>query len=145
MLGLSDLKQVGIITLSLDPNAPVKQILRFYEPYIAEPTWNTIAKSLDNNSAMAIVYNEKRGMLVINIDPPGKNDRQLTIVRVLGILDPAKIARSERSLPDRSGSGSAVHLDRQGNPDFLRLWLESRVGNRSQYPRKMAADKNAPL
>lgn len=100
-LGLSDLKQVGIITLSLDPNAPVKQILRFYEPYIAEPTWNTIAKSLDNNSAMAIVYNEKRGMLVINIDPPGKNDRQLTIVRVLGILDPAKIARSERSLPDR--------------------------------------------
>lgn len=100
-LGLSELKQVGIITLSLDQNTSVQQILRFYDPSIAEPTWKTIAKSLDNNSAMAIVYNEKRGMLVINIDPVGKNDRQLTIVRVLGKLDPAKLARSERSLPDR--------------------------------------------
>ncbi|MHB1455694.1 MAG: DUF4097 family beta strand repeat-containing protein [Armatimonadota bacterium] len=100
-LGLSELKQVGIITLSLDQNIPVQQVLRFYEPSIAEPTWKTIAKSLDNGSAMAIVYNDKRGMLVINIDPVGKNDRQLTIVRVLGKLDPSKIARSERSLPDR--------------------------------------------
>lgn len=100
-LGLSELKQVGIVTLSLDQDTPVQQIQKFYDPSIAEPTWKTIAKSLDKNSAMAIVYNEKRGMLVINIDPVGKNDRQLTIVRVLGKLDPAKLARSERTLPDR--------------------------------------------
>lgn len=100
-LGLSELKQVGIITLAIDQNAPTQKLLNFYEPSIAEPTWQTIAKSVEKDGAMAIVYSETKGMLVMNFDPPGKKGRQLTIVRVLGKLDPDKLSRSERSLPDR--------------------------------------------
>ncbi len=100
-LGLSDLQKVGVIVLSVDQYTPAQKLLSHYDKELALPTWRTIAKSLEGNAAMAIVYNETNGMLVMNIDPAGQKDRRITIVRVLGKLDPDKLARSERTLPDK--------------------------------------------
>ncbi|MHB1001822.1 MAG: DUF4097 family beta strand repeat-containing protein [Armatimonadota bacterium] len=100
-LGLSELKQVGIITFAIDPGMPTQQVMKFYEPAMSDLDWKTITKSVYRDSAIAILYSEKKGMLIMNIDPPGKKSRQMTLVRVLGKLDPDKLADPNRAIPDR--------------------------------------------
>lgn len=100
-LGLSNLKEVAVVTLSVDPNAPSQKLLSYYDQVLNKPEWKTIAKSYDKNAAIAIVYSESNGMLVMNIDPPGKKDRQFTIVRILAKMDPSRLAGSQETLPDR--------------------------------------------
>ncbi len=98
-LGIADLKQISANMYSIDTKTSSADILGFYDKYIAAQSWKTVVRSLEDKSGAAILYNEKNGMLIIQIDPPGKANRQATIVRIFGALDPAKMSNPAVRLP----------------------------------------------
>jgi hypothetical protein len=72
---------------------------KFLDPTIAQQNWKTMVLSFSNNKAVAVLYNEQAGMLIISIEPPGE-ERQATIIRLFGTIDPTKVANPKRRLPD---------------------------------------------
>lgn len=99
-LGLSEIKQVSIVTYTIGRDAEAQNIFKFYEPSINEQHWKTLVRSFDRDSATAVMFNDVKGMLIMNIDPPRKKDRQIAIVRVFGKIIP-DIGNPERGLPDK--------------------------------------------
>lgn len=98
-LGISAIRQISAFIYNISPSKDAQDILKFYDPTIAAQNWTTMVRSLDNNRAAAILFNEANGMLIIQIDPPAKNNRQATIVRIFGKMDPSKVANPEGKLP----------------------------------------------
>jgi hypothetical protein len=49
-----------------------------------------VIRTIDRDSATAIYSNEKKGMLIMIIDPPGKKEHLLTIMGAYGKIDPSK-------------------------------------------------------
>jgi hypothetical protein len=99
-LGFSSLRQVNAFIYNINPTRSSQEIFGFYGPAIAQQNWKTMVKSFDKGRALAVLYNEQNGMLIINIEPPGREDRQATIVRIFGKMDPTKVANPEMKLPD---------------------------------------------
>jgi len=99
-LGFSSLRQVNAFIYNINPTRSSQEIFGFYGPTIAQQNWKTMVKSFDKGRALAVLYNEQNGMLIINIEPPGREDRQATIVRIFGKMDPTKVANPEQKLPD---------------------------------------------
>lgn len=99
-LGISTLKQISAYIYDINPTKDAQEIIKFYDPTIAAQKWKTMVRSYENNQAAAILYNEQNGMLIIQIDAPSQNDRQATIVRIFGQMDPSKVSNPEGKLPD---------------------------------------------
>jgi len=91
-LGLSDMKQVSILTYSISSAVNAQEVFKFYEPSLAKPDWKTIIRSFDGDNALAILFNEKMGLFVMRVDPPKEKDREMTMMRITGRIDPSKIA-----------------------------------------------------
>ncbi len=100
MLGISDLKQISAKIYDIDLTKDARDLMGFYDPTITSQEWKTMVRSADKDQAAGIFYNEQRGMLIIQIDAPSKNERQATVIRIFGVLDPAKISNAEGKLPD---------------------------------------------
>lgn len=98
-LGLADLKQVTFVNCSVDSSVTAEQVLKFYEPILAESKWNFVLRSLDIANSIAILSNEKKGLLIVTMDPPNKKDRQITLMRLTAKLDPEKVANPSGKLP----------------------------------------------
>lgn len=98
-LGFTSLRQVKGLIYDINRTRSSQEIYRFLDPTIARQNWKTMVRSFNNNKAVAVLYNEQSGMLIINIEPPGE-DRQATIIRIFGTMDPTKVANPERRLPD---------------------------------------------
>ena len=99
-LGISDLKQISALIYDIDAAKDARAILGFYDPTISAQDWKTMVRSLNDGQAVAILYNERRGMLIIQIDPPSKSKRQATVIRIFAQMDPSKISNAEGKLPD---------------------------------------------
>lgn len=100
MLGISALKQISALIYEIDPTRDARDIMGFYDPTITQQEWKTMVRSADKDQAAGIFYNEQRGMLIIQVDPQNKNERQATVIRIFGELDPSKISNAEGKLPD---------------------------------------------
>ena len=101
LLGLSDVRHVSIVTYAIEPAAEARQVFKFYEPTMSEQDWKTMFCDFEDNSATIILVNEKKGMLYMDIDSPGGADRELTLMKVFGKLDPSKVASPGGKLPDQ--------------------------------------------
>ncbi len=99
-LGLSDMKELNVVSYAIDSDPDAQQVFKFYEKAIADQQWKTLVKSLDRDNSTAILFNEKKGLLIVNIDPVGRMNRQLTFLQISGNLDPSKLMESGRKLPD---------------------------------------------
>lgn len=113
-LGLSDVMRVSNVTYAIDPATEAHRVFKFYEPSITKQGWKTISRDFSENSLTAILFNEKKGLLYMNVNRPGAGDRELTLMRVFGKVDPSKAASptqrplAEISAPD---SGPADHTE----------------------------------
>jgi hypothetical protein len=123
-LGMSDLKQISATMYSIAPKTNSADVLGFYDTFIAAQNWKTVVRSLENKSGAAILYNEKNGMLIIQVDPPGKADRQATVVRIFGVMDPSKMSNPEVRLPglfQRVVEGSKPDASAPVQPGSMRI------------------------
>lgn len=99
-LGFSSLRQVNAFIYGINLTRSSQEIYGFYDPTITQQNWKTMVKSFDKGRALAVLYNEQNGMLIINIEPPSREDRHATIVRIFGTMDPTRVANPEQKLPD---------------------------------------------
>ncbi len=95
------------VTYAIAPAVKADQVFKFYEPPITKQGWKTISRDFSENSLTAILFNEKKGLLYMNVNRPGAGDRELTLMRVFGKVDPSKaVTPSQRPLAETSAPGS---------------------------------------
>lgn len=102
-LGLSEIKQVSVLVYSIEQDAMPQEVLKFYEPSIAKKEWKTMVRSFAKDQGLAILFNEKLGMLVMSVDPPSRREREMTLIRIQGLMDPSRIADPDKRLPGLIG------------------------------------------
>lgn len=100
MLGIVDVKQVFVAGYSLDSKTDAENVFKFYEPSLSDHDWKFVIRSLDREDSTAILSNEKNGILIITMDSPGDRERELTIMHIVGKIDPSKITKANAKLPD---------------------------------------------
>ena len=98
-LGITSLSQVTGLVYDINRTRGSQDIYGLLGPAVAQQNWKTMVLSFSNNKAVAVLYNEQSGMLIVNIDAPGE-ERQATIIRFFGTIDPTKVANPKRRLPD---------------------------------------------
>lgn len=98
-LGLQEIEQLNVLSYAIEAGPTTEEVFRFYEPAITSQEWKTLLRSFDREDGAAILFHEKKGMLIMNIDSPKKQRRQMTFVRLFGKMDPAKLGSSEKKIP----------------------------------------------
>ena len=98
-LGLSEVTRLRGVNYAIHSAMESEQVFKVYEPPLAEQQWKTIIHAVLRDSVMAVLFNEKRGMLIIGVAAPGEKDRELFVMQIFGKVDPAKFADPERKLP----------------------------------------------
>lgn len=98
-LGFQELKAINVLVYGIDSVKPSRDVFAFYEQAMEKEQWNTLASSFRKEDGMAVLYNENKGMLIMNIDPAGRQDRELTLIRAAGKMDPGSVADPTQKLP----------------------------------------------
>ena len=97
ILGLHDVERVSNARYALDPQTESLKVFKFYEPAISERGWKkTFKENLEEKNITAVFFNEGMGLLYLDIDPPGTGDREFTVMRVFGKVDPSKALRQQK-------------------------------------------------
>jgi len=96
LLGLHDVERVSIARYSLDPKTESEQVFKSFEPAIGEHGWKKTSTELEGKNITAVYFNEGMGLLYLDIDPPGAGDREFTVMRVFGKVDPSKAVRQQK-------------------------------------------------
>lgn len=106
ILGLHDVERVSNARYALDPQTESLKVFKFYEPAISERGWKkTFKENLEEKNITAVFFNEGMGLLYLDIDPPGTGDREFTVMRVFGKVDPSKALRQQKEA-DAAGAAS---------------------------------------
>lgn len=105
MFAVTDLKQVSLVTYALDSDADSSDVLKFYDPAMANQKWKAIVQSSDRQGgASSVLINDKLpGLLIINIDSPSKSSRQMTFLRVIGSVNTSALAGLNSRVPQKVG------------------------------------------
>jgi len=94
-LGLLEIKQVNLLAYAVDAARNPRDIFKFYEPSIAKQYWKPVVQSFDNDRMLAVLLNDKLGLFIMYVDRPEGKDREMTMVRISGRIDPSKIAQPQ--------------------------------------------------
>lgn len=89
-LGLRSMKQVMMVEYNISSFSDAQTILGSYDPYIKKQGWNTVTSVVKQGVGIAILSNDKLGVLIILVDPPTERDRSLSFLRIVGEMDPMK-------------------------------------------------------
>ena len=108
LLGLHDVERVSNARYALDPQTESQQVFKFYEPAIGDHGWKKTFEDLEQKNITALFFNEGMGLLYLDIDPPGAGDREFTIMRVFGKVDPSKAVRRQKESDRAAPSGPAA-------------------------------------
>ncbi len=96
--GIEELKQLNVLTLAIDKDT--EDVFKFYDPAFTEQKWATIARSLDKSGeGTALMFNEKKGLLLMLITGDD-DDREMTVIRMQGRINPAKFGSSQKEISD---------------------------------------------
>ncbi|MHB0912092.1 MAG: DUF4097 family beta strand repeat-containing protein [Armatimonadota bacterium] len=90
MLAVTDIRQVGIVNYTVDPN---EDVWGFYEGQFSAPKWSVLVHSMDKAGNSTSILSGGQGLLVVNIDSSDRKARRVTFVSVQGTFDPAKLAQ----------------------------------------------------
>ena len=117
LLGLHDVERVSNARYSLEPQTDSQKVFEFFEPAIGEHGWKKNFENLENKNITAVFFNEGMGLLYLDIDPPGAGDREFTVMRVFGKIDPSKAIRQQKesSAPMAPAGRTAAQLMGGGN------------------------------
>ena len=107
-LGLHDVERVGIARYSLDPKTDSSDIFKSFEPAISEHGWKKNSTELEDKNITAVFFNEGMGLLYLDIDPPGAGDRELTVMRVFGKVDPSKAVPVQKQVAPAAPQADAM-------------------------------------
>jgi len=99
LFGLKELTQVSILLCQIEGSQDPEQVFKFYEPTITKQEWKTMDRRQSSEDASAIFFHEKKGLLIMFIGPKTNKGRELTIARLFGSMDPAKIGDTSGKLP----------------------------------------------
>lgn len=98
-LGMVELKQLNTITLSVAKTA--QEVFKFYEPKFAEQQWQVLARAIDRGGdGTALLYKDKKGLLIMVIATSDSDDTEVTFVRMQGKIDPSKFGSSEKQMSE---------------------------------------------
>ena len=116
LLGLHDVERVSNARYSLDPETDSQTVFKFFEPSIGDHGWKKSFLDLEKKNVTAVYFNEGMGLLYLDIDPPGAGDREFTIMRVFGKVDPSKAASNKAQLgAQKAGPAPLADMEVQRN------------------------------
>ena len=83
-LPVSSIKEVDIATYLIDSTVEGIDVLKFYSPAFDSKKWKTLVSSVARAGDVTVILTqEKAGMLIVDVDPPGQ-DRDLNFILVSG-------------------------------------------------------------
>jgi len=101
-LPVSNLKEIGIATYSVDSSVDASDLLKFYESAFNNQKWKTLVSTADiSGEATLILASETTGLLILALDPSETQKRELTFVLAAGSVDTSKI---DRRSAEKAGS-----------------------------------------
>jgi len=112
LLGLHDVERVSNARYSLDSQTDSEKVFEFYAPAIAEKGWKKSFMESEKKNITAVYFNEGMGLLYLDIDPPGAGEREFTVMRVYGKIDPSKAVRKESAAARVGPVAAEIQLDR---------------------------------
>ena len=86
-LGLRSMDRIVLEEYSLSPSRDAQEILGLYEPALEKQNWGTVARTVNRGVGVAIMSNERQGVLIMLVDPAGQ--QSMTLLRIAGQLDPS--------------------------------------------------------
>jgi hypothetical protein len=91
-LPISNLKEVSVAAFSLKSSPDSAEVVKFYEPVFAAKGWSILVSAINRSGdATVILAKRQTGLLIVDVDPPTDEDRELTFVSVTGTIDTSKI------------------------------------------------------